>query len=149
MNNWALFPWGQLYLGQFSHLQVFPPVPVSSWLSQQEVQRPPFRKLHRVWVGCQVWTMSWSWARIFVVFSLESVKTDPLLNINQNKLKSSICERASVVFWSTLLKGSLTCCWAVKFRRALEMQSCSVSISSSFPAGAGEQGNVSVSLSST
>lgn len=146
MNNWALFPSGQLYLGQSSHLQVFPPV--SSWLSQQEVQRPSFRKQSIMcgW-GAQVWTMPWSWARIFVVLSLKFVKTDPLLNINQNKLKSSICERASVVFWSTLMKGSLTYCWAVKFRRALEMQSCSVSISSSFPAGAGEQGSVSVALS--
>lgn len=37
---------GQLCLGLVSPVtwQVFPPVPVSSWLSRQEVQRSSFRK---------------------------------------------------------------------------------------------------------
>lgn len=116
MDNWALFPSGQLCLGfgQSSHLQVFPPVPVSSWLFQQEVQRYHLRNSPSCAGGVPRCRLCLEAEDVFLLFCLLNLLklTDPLLNVNQNKLKSWVCERDSVVFWRALLKGSLPYCWA-------------------------------------
>lgn len=84
------------------------PVPVPWWLSRQEVQRSSSRQWSLVWVGCP--GVDYIYFHCFD--SLKFVKTyRSSLNVDQNKLKSSVCKRDSVVFWRTLLKVCLTHCW--------------------------------------
>lgn len=115
MNNWALFPLGQLYLGfgQSSHLQVFPLYQCRHGCPGRKCRDHRLGNSPSCVGGVPRWRLGLEAEYVFLLFLslLNLLKlTDPLLNINQNKLKSSICERDSVVFWSTLLKGSLTRC---------------------------------------
>lgn len=90
MNNWALFPLGQLYLGfgQSSHLQVFPLYQCRHGCPGRKCRDHRLGNSPSCVGGVPRWRLGLEAEYVFLLFLslLNLLKlTDPLLNINQNK----------------------------------------------------------------
>lgn len=136
-------PLGPLCLGfgQSSPLQGTP-VPVSPWLSRQEVQRSSFGKqsVHRAG-GVLRCRLPWSWGCIFAVLSLLNLLklTVPLFNVKQVQ-KFSLWK--TLVFWRALLKVRLTYC-AAEVQKCLEVQFLRQQLTRNWSRGARQRLSVS------